>query len=249
MDDGHGTTLAWARATGGSLTTEEKKQLRRRALRGYRDFALGMISAPLHRPRAGLEVPTAPDSRLAAMAVEAARDQPESFLNHGHRTWVFGSLLAQVDGADVDNEYLYVASLLHDSGLTEQVVGEDFTIRSAARVLEVCDAAGVDNKEARATMADGIVAHLTPGLEVADTVLGFYIQFGAVADLAGLRAWEIPAAIRKSAYLDHPAANVFNDLPAAVAGEARAVPDGRFALLNRLGFGLMMRASPSRRFA
>ena len=249
MDNGTCTTLAWARASNGTLTDDERRMLRRQALRGYRDFLRGMLSAPLRRPSSDLTAPTPPDSKLARTAQEAALDQPQSFLNHGHRTWLFGSMLADVDGATVDREYLYVASLLHDSGLAEQVAGEDFTIRSAARVLDVCERAGLDDPDAPTTMADGVVAHITPGLTPQDTVIGYYVQAGALADLAGMRAWDIPGEIRRAAFLEHPASQVFSEVPAAVAAEARAVPAGRFALLNGLGFGLVVRVSPMRRFA
>ena len=249
MGDQTCVSMAWARATGGALTDTQRQELRSKLFNGYRDFARGMLTAPLRRPVANLTVPEPPDSKLARTAEEAARDQPDSFLNHGRRTWLFGSVLAQVDGNDVDGEALYVASLLHDSGLVEQVAGEDFTLRSAARALDVCNEAGVDDEELTTALADGIVAHLTPGLETEDTILGYYIQAGAVADLIGLRSWEIPNDIRKAAFIDHPGSNVFSELPAAVAAEAEAVPEGRFALLNRYGFAVAMRVSPMRRFA
>lgn len=240
-------TLDWARRTGGTLTPEQKKSFRRAILRGYRDFLRGMLTAPLHRASRDVTVPSRPDSKLATAAEAAARDQPISFMNHGYRTWVFGSILAQLDGAVLDDEYFYVGALLHDSGLATQVVGEDFTIRSAEAALAVCEQVGIAAADA-GILADGIVAHFTPGLEPADSVLGFYIQSGALADLVGSRSWEIANDIRKSAFLDHPSHDAHSEIPSAVIEEAAAVPDGRPALLHRYGMGLAMRASPMRRF-
>jgi hypothetical protein len=240
-------SLEWAKQTGGSLTSKQKRMFRGAVLRGFRDFARGMLTAPLHRSSREVTVPTPPDSKLAAAAEEAGQDQPISFMNHGYRTWIFGSILAQIDGAVLDDEYFYVGALLHDTGLATQVVGEDFTIRSAETALAVCAKVGITGSDA-AALADGIVAHFTPGLEAADSVLGFYVQAGALADLLGSRSWEIANDIRKAAYLDHPSHGAHSEIPSAVMEESKAVPDGRPALVHKCGFGLAIRMSPMRRF-
>ena len=59
---------------------------------------------------------------------------------------MFGSGLAALDGNTMDPELFYIASLLHDYGLTEVVPGEDFTLRSAERVIRCADEAALVTK-------------------------------------------------------------------------------------------------------
>jgi hypothetical protein len=59
------------------------------------------------------------------LAEAAAADQSPALAAHGYRTWMIGDALARHDGVAIDRELFYVASLLHDSGMMRQVVGED----------------------------------------------------------------------------------------------------------------------------
>ena len=86
---------------------------------------------------------TPPDSRLARTAEDACREQPPALIGHGYRTWMFGAGLATVDGLTLDPELFYVASLLHDYGLSQPVAGEDFTLRSVGRLQRCADDAGM----------------------------------------------------------------------------------------------------------
>ena len=64
-------------------------------------------------------------------------------------------------------------------------------------------------------------------------------------DLAGLRSWDLPAAIVKAVSERHPRGSLVLGITQAVRNEASAVPDGRFALTARWGFLLAIRAAPA----
>jgi hypothetical protein len=102
-----------------------------------------------------------------------------------------------------------------------------------------------DRRRARPTAA---AAHATPGLSADIDPIGFYVQVGAMADLAALRRWDLPRGYTGSAYRAHPANDVFGVVAAAISAEARAVPRGRFAMLRRSGLALIVRFSPNRQF-
>jgi hypothetical protein len=60
-----------------------------------------------------------PDSPAARAAEEMSRDaSTPSLFNHGFRSYAWGALLGVAEGMTFDAELFYVASLLHDVGLT-----------------------------------------------------------------------------------------------------------------------------------
>jgi hypothetical protein len=241
------STCAWAEATGGALDAPQRRRVRRAIARGYLDIAVGLASRPLRRP-VPVAVPTAPDSKLAREAESAARDQGAALAGHGYRTWILGHALARQDRQVLDPELFYVAALLHDAGIVRVVSGEDFTIRSARVVSEVVARVRPDDSSLATSLADSVVAHATPGLSADIDPIGFYVQVGAMADLAALRRWDLPRGYTGTAYRGHPANDVFGVVAALITAEARAVPRGRFAMLRRAGMPLMVRFSPNRRF-
>jgi hypothetical protein len=67
----------------------------------------------------------APDSALArAAAVLAADAHAPALLNHVHRTWWFGEFIGRRRSMKYDRELVYVASLLHDLGLSHAHQGD-----------------------------------------------------------------------------------------------------------------------------
>jgi hypothetical protein len=246
-DSGLPRTLEWAQQTNGSLSDAERSLIRTGIRRGYADVARGVAGWPFRRSRATNDFPAPPDSRLARSAEEAALVQTPAVRNHGYRTWLIGTALASHDGAKFDLELFYITSLLHDAGMVSEVAGEDFTIRSAQMLIEVCQTAGAGEKGPDA--ADAAVAHATPGLAREDNIVGFYVQAGAMADLAGLRMWDLPRGYVRRAYGAHPACGAHTEIPQLIRREARDVPDGRFAILRKAGMDRMVTASPTRLFA
>ena len=247
---GHGelpSTCAWAQATGGALDPVQRRGVRRAIAQGYLDIAVGLARRPLRRP-VPVAAPTAVDSKLAREAEDAAREQGAALAGHGYRTWILGHALAAQDRQVLDPELFYVAALLHDAGIVRVVTGEDFTIRSARVVSEIAARARPDDATVATSLADSVVAHATPGLTADVDPVGFYVQAGAMADLAALRRWDLPRGYTGAAYRAHPAADVFAVVAASIAAEARAVPRGRFAMLHRSGMALMVRWSPNRQF-
>jgi hypothetical protein len=240
------STHAWAIATGGALSSAQRRLIWRAIARGYVDFALGALSWPMRRP-APVGAPTAPDSKLAREAEAAARDQDAALAAHGYRTWVLGHALACRDHCRLEPELFYVAALLHDSGLDRVVAGEDFTIRSARAVSDVATRARAEEPSVATSLADSVVAHITPGLTADVDPIGFYVQAGAMADLAGLRRWDLPAGYIQAAYRAHPSHDAHRVVARLIAEEARAVPDGRFAMLHRAGMHHTVRFSLNRR--
>lgn len=238
------TSYEWVRRTNGTLTEEQRTKMRAGIRSGYADIVTGLAGWPIRRSRASMTFPTAPDSRLAKLAEEAAHEQTPALRNHGYRTWLIGSALAEHDHESVDAELLYVAGLLHDAGMMTEVAGQDFTARSGDILVDVCGRADAADRGTEA--ADAAVAHATPGLPRDQSPVGYYVQAGAMADLAGLRMWHLPRGYLKRAFATYPSHGVHTEIPRLVRREAAAVPDGRFAMLKKAGMDRMVVASPTR---
>ena len=188
-----------------------------------------------------------PDSKLAREAEAACAELPDSIVGHSYRTWIFGTALARLDENDLDPELFYVASLLHDAGIAKPVAGIDFTIRGAEVALTVAERSRVDSERA-ARIADGICGHITPGASIEDDgEITVYVQDGALADLAGIRTWQVAPALRSRTIEQHPKGEVARDVRRMWHAEAKAVPKGRAALLDRwAAFSLAARFGPSK---
>lgn len=243
--------LNWTRRTRGSLTAGERRRLLGAVVRGQAGYLAGRIKLATGRVPAGAaslsaEALEPPDSRLARAAEEACREQPPALIGHGFRSWMFGSGLGALDGVELDPELFYAACLLHDYGIATAVAGEDFTLRSAAR-LEACGVEVEADPASIESAADAITVHTTPGISVEhDGALGFYVQAGAMFDLAGLRAADLSRAYRDHVIAAHPRDGVTEAVVAMIRAEARANPDGRFGLLRRCGLTTVAKLCPLR---
>jgi len=241
--------LAWTRRTHGRLTGGERRRLLAAIALGQFENAVGRVKLALGRlPTAARDVDVRtfapPDSRLARAAEEACAEQPAAVAGHAYRTWMYGLALAAVDRAEVDSELFYCAALVHDFGIAPVVSGRDFTLGGADRALACAATAGVSEADAE-RIADAICVHTTPGVTPErDGALGCYVQWGAMADGAGLRLWDISRPNVQAVLEAHPRDAFKRELVELVRAEAAAVPGGRFALLVRCGLPLAVRLAP-----
>ena len=241
--------IGWLERTGGQLTREQRAALLGPILRTHARHLRGIAKLLVgHRAPSSRSLPDPPDSRLARSAESAcAAALPVVLVGHSVRTWYYGQLLADLDGHAVDPELSYVAALLHDVGLASVVAGEDFTLRGAALAREVMEEAGI-SASAIDAVRDAISVHTLPGADVErDGALGTYLQAGAMLDLVGLRACDVPSEVVRTISQRHPREGLVPVICPAVTGESRAMPDGRFAQINRWGFSIAIRAAVGNR--
>jgi hypothetical protein len=232
--------IGWLERTGGALTRRQRLQLIPAVLAAHRDLLVSQARLVAgRRPLRvdGLADPKPPDSALARAAEAAcAGALPAALVAHSARTWWYGQLLAGLDGVDLDPELAFAAALLHDLGLAAAVPGEDFTLRGARGAEKLLLGAGASSEDARA-VADAISVHTLPGVERdRDGGLGTYLQAGAMLDLIGLRADDLPRSVIDAVLARHPRDDLVDRIAACVRAEARAVPSGRFALIRWAGF-------------
>jgi len=242
--------LEWVRRTNGALTAAERRRMIGAIARGQAVNVAGRVKLTLGKLPVGASSIDVrdfepPDSRLAHEAEAACAEQPDLIAAHSYRTWMWGMALAALDRESLDRELFYCAALVHDWGATIPVPGQDFTIRGAERALACAQAAGIE--DARADLiADGICCHTTPGATVErDGAIAYYVQYGAMVDGAGLRAWDVAPHNIAEVLRRYPRGPGFKrGLSDIIRKEARAVPQGRFGLLRRYGMTLAVRMAP-----
>jgi len=127
------------------------------------------------------------DSPLISRAMACARAHSEPVLfNHAVRSWLFAVRLGQLDGIAHDPEVVAVASLLHDLGLTDHVLGQRrFEVEGADAARAFVREQGLDQRRAQLVW-DTVALNSTPSIalykepEVALATAGIALDFGGL---------------------------------------------------------------------
>jgi hypothetical protein len=247
-------TLQWAQRTGGRIGLRDKLAQLAAAVA----MQVRILPAQL-RWRLGLAEPGAliditeipiPDSALARRAEEHCREvSPPYLVNHCLRTYLWAQALSVPCGLRPDNEMLWVASLLHDLGLTQRYSEGDsaiycFAVRGgqAARALAQKD--GWSPSRA-AMLAEAIVLHLNVTVDVEHGVEALLLNAATALDVTGLRIWELHRDTVRAVIDRHPRTAMKRDILHAWNREAESHPGSRAHFLSHwLQFESRIRAAP-----
>ena len=100
-------------------------------------------TAPAAKLRGGPTIAGVPIPASAfaaeATAIATAAESPEVFA-HSLRTFLFAELVARASGIEHDAEAVYVASILHDAGLSARYMSDRrrFEVDGAFLALDLC---------------------------------------------------------------------------------------------------------------
>jgi hypothetical protein len=167
---------------------------------------------------AGVDVPDSPLAKEATAVAQAC--EPIEIFNHSLRTYLFAELIAQAQGIAHDPELVYVASILHDTGLTAAYMSDSnpFEVDGANVVKDLLGKHGIP--EAKAFLAwdavalhdnSGIAQHKQPEVQLVSAGVG--ADFGGYASL--LSSDQIKAVFAAAPRKDF--ITVFLDAAAVVA--------------------------------
>lgn len=223
-------TLHWTQRTGGRLSRRDELALAAQMVREGVALLPGLVRRRIDRDPRDVPVPDTAAARDAEAHCDAL---PATLAGHSYRTYLYGMLL----GADLgpDEEVLYVASLLHDTGVTEARDDRCFTVFSAERALK-----WEDPRAARA--ADAITLHLNPHVPPSQSVEGHLVRAGAGLDTIRMRAWELSGRTRRAVREMHPREGFPEAFGAAMKEHVRRAPRTRTAWNMRYArFGELLR--------
>jgi hypothetical protein len=185
-----------------------------------------------------------PDSAVAIAARELCqRVSSPALLGHCVRTYIWGALLAQRTEQDFDSELLFVASLLHDLGLTSHAAPSVhtpcFAVSGARAALDFLHSQGVAAERALSA-AECITLHMNPWVPKQHSPEAQLMAAGAALDAIGSRKHELAPALREAVLQRYPYAGFSSELQCCVQAQIQAFPSTRTAFLER-NFGFLKR--------
>ncbi len=238
-------TFAWGHLRGGRLTRLEAillvaQGIRFRVGRSIRDLKPG-AGHTTSVERVAMELPALPDSRIAKDAEELVRGSSSiALLHHTQRTYLWGACLATRNGINFDAELLYVASLLHDLGLTEAyglkiAAAQCFAYEGAVHAREFASQAAWDEARCDA-LANAICLHLNVTVDLKHGPEAHLLHAGAGYDVLGTRIHELGQTIRKNALDAYPRFRMKQELVRLLHRQNRHRTHCRCHLYSKLGF-------------
>jgi hypothetical protein len=134
----------------------------------------------------------APDSALARNAVSLVeRVHTKSILNHVNRTWWFAEFLGRKREWKYDRELVYLASILHDLGLTEEFSADKrFEVDGADAATRLLRQQGYPETKAQLVW-DAIALHAMADIADRRQPEVALVHMGAHVDVMGLWIDEI----------------------------------------------------------
>jgi hypothetical protein len=125
-----------------------------------------------------------PDSRLCHVASDYARRVSEaSLFHHVMRTYAFGVAVAARRGIAYDRELFFIAAVLHDIGLTDEVPAKQrYEIEGADAAKELLACEGMADADVDLVW-DAIALHTTLGVPQRKRPEVALVQLGAAVDV------------------------------------------------------------------
>jgi hypothetical protein len=241
-------TLAWARETGGRLTRKDEWRVLMAAAVARLQMQLRWRwKAPF---AIDLDAIRVPDSGLCTSARELLRSASEPWLvNHCVRTYLWAAILGRKGRHRFDEELLFVASALHDLGLTStggrlSPSGAGcFAVEGAFAAQTFLASCGLDPGR-QEVVAEAISLHLNVRVSLAHGIEAHLLHEAAALDVVGARFDEVAAGTRNDVLGVHPRLEMKDGLVAAMKQQSSLRPRSRAGVLCRYGFISMIRRAP-----
>lgn len=243
-----GLDWTWAATTAGALSNRQRAQLLTPMLRTAAAYTVTRTRLLLGRHGTGavqLDGLRWPDSQLAREAeAEARRVLPPYLLQHSYRTYLFGLALAAIEKVEIDEEFGFISSMLHDLDLADPTTGKCFAVSGGQRAQSFLLDHGAD-AGAATRIATAIAGHCTPGADEDLTELAGFVSAGALLDVAGVRYDELDPEWTAAVLDRHPRLALKSQLLPHWAGAAAAMPAGRAQWLSRYAnFPTLIKLAP-----
>ncbi|AXF25708.1 phosphohydrolase [Burkholderia pyrrocinia] len=168
---------------------------------------------------------SAPDSKIAAQAASLVEQvHSPAMMHHVHRTWWFAEFLGRKRGLKYDREVVYLASLLHDLGLTNEFSADQrFEVDGADAASRILLAH--DYPKAKTELVwDAIALHSAGGLADRKQPEIALVYMGAHLDVFGLFLDEVTPSLIDDTLALYPRVGFKAAFTEALAEVARKKP-------------------------
>jgi hypothetical protein len=170
----------------------------------------------------GIAAPDSALTRSAASLVERVHSKP--ILNHVHRTWWFAEFLGTKRGLKYDRELVYLATLLHDLGLTKEFIADQrFEVDGADAASKFLIANGYSETKAQLVW-DAIALHACAGIADRKQAEVALVFLGAHVDVLGQNFEEITPSFIDDVLSIYPRAGMKAAFTEALADIVRKKP-------------------------
>ncbi|HEV2610746.1 MAG TPA: hypothetical protein VGU61_10810 [Noviherbaspirillum sp.] len=247
-------TMQWAAVTNGLLTNRDRQRLlaqamltRAAALPDRLKSRLGI--APKALARIDLASLRIPDSGVARQAAGVMRGlSPPWLANHCMRTYLWGAICAQGRRIRFDEELLFVASALHDLGLTPRHACDTqcavcFAVEGARAAARFALDAGWPD-ERRQRLSEAISLHLNVRVGLRHGAEAHLLHAGAAMDLVGAGIRRLHPDTVGQVVHAYPRLGFKENIVTAMKAQSQRSPQSRAGFLMGLGFAGMIRGAP-----
>jgi hypothetical protein len=195
-----------------------------------------------------MDAEVAPPDTAAARAALAVATQylDAALLHHSIRTWYWALGFAEVDGVgDLDDELLYVGSLLHDIALVDVFDSHAIGYEVAGGEIASVFATGAGwAPERRAHLAAAIVAHNLAEPLPAGGPEGALLDIATGLDISGSRPAALDADYLDAVLARYPRLDLGPTFTALVTAQAERKPGSEAERLVRGGLPAKLAAHP-----
>lgn len=234
-------SLTWAESTGGRLSNAEAVRFLMNGMRTQMAQMPSRVATALRLndgpKQFDLDAIPVPDSAAAREAAERCAELPDYLAAHSHRTYLWGMMLAQIDGTTPDPEIAWVASLTHDAGIEPAVENGDttcFTLRSAEVAKQVGEDAGWPVERTRLA-GHAVTMHFNMHVAKDEPPEARLVNAGAGLDVASARRWLIDKETVAAVLARHPRHGFEDHFAELLDQHMRKAPRTRCGVVCRYG--------------
>jgi hypothetical protein len=184
-----------------------------------------------------------------SVAVDAAslnlRSSPTFLANHAFRSYAWAAWFGRREAIEVDVGTLWVASVLHDIGLTEEWrAGACFEVDGAEAAASFLREHGAADDTIE-VVGQAIVLHMQPSVARDEGDVAYLLDAGVSCDVSGRRYEELDAEFRDAVVERFPRLDFKRKFTALISDEAKRKPDCMAATyMNELGLPQRVAAAP-----
>jgi len=178
-----------------------------------------------------------PDSQFAKEATLYAQTLcPDYMISHCFRSYCFGAIIGARNGLKLDKELFFVASMLHDLGLSDQHKNDLGSFEWVGAKLAHQFALDQQQKENVATTIHNAIAlHTSVGIAESKQPEIALLHYGTGTDLFGSRLREIPKGELGEILEAYPRENFPETFGSCLHHQARTKPDSHIAAAVGVG--------------
>jgi hypothetical protein len=186
-----------------------------------------------------------PESSVCSDAFSlSAQVSPPFLLNHAVRTFAWGCVIAHHEHLAFDRELFYVASLLHDVGLTEAFDGPRcFELQSGEAARRFARERGWDADRCD-LLGEAIRLHMQPRVVLEDGVEAYLLDQATSLDVVGNGLDDVDGKYVEVILSLSPREGFKSGFLELLVAQARAKPGCMADIAMRGGLGERMQAAP-----